>query len=195
MPTDPQSLSLDLYAQLLQARDRLDDLLPVAERACTHAETLALTTLQGADTDPRPLLVTLSQVQSHLDGLNQNVHRAVTLQTALCVDQATVLPHTPPRPLQQGAEALIPLTEAVSTLRQAIGTGPRRLDQQARAAQALLLHLTRTLRERPLTAADLAPLHDLRALLQHKPDALHAAYERLTSALQTLTATQPDEVR
>ncbi len=53
MPTDPQAMSLDLYAQLLQARDRLDDLLPIAERACTNAETLALTTLQGADADPR----------------------------------------------------------------------------------------------------------------------------------------------
>ena len=140
-------------------------------------------------------MLDLTHLQSHLDGLTLNVSRAATLQTALCVDQATVPPHTPPRPLQQGAEALIPLTEAVSALRGAIGTGPRRLDQQARAAQALLLHLTRTLRERPLTAADLAPLHDLRAFLQHKPNALQAAYERLNSALQTLTATQPDEVR
>ncbi|MBK9370963.1 MAG: hypothetical protein IPN01_32515 [Deltaproteobacteria bacterium] len=69
MPTDPQAMSLDLYAQLLQARDRLDDLLPIAERACTNAETLALTTLQGADADPRPLMLDLTHLQSHLDGL------------------------------------------------------------------------------------------------------------------------------
>ncbi|MCK6524257.1 hypothetical protein L6R49_22860, partial [Myxococcota bacterium] len=148
MPTDPQALSLDLYAQLLQARDRLDDLLPIAERTCTNAETLALTTLQGADADPRPLMLDLTHLQSHLDGLTLNVTRAANLQTALCVEQATIPPHTPPRPLNQGTDAQIPLTEAIATLLSAIGTGPRRLDQQARAATAVRLHLTRTLRQR-----------------------------------------------
>ena len=82
MSTDPQAMSLDLYAQLLQARDRLDDLLPIAERACTNAETLTLTTLQGADADPRPLMLDLTHLQSHLDGLTLNVTRAANLQTA-----------------------------------------------------------------------------------------------------------------
>ena len=186
MPTDPQALSLDLYAQLLQARDRLDDLLPIAERACTNAEALTLTTLQGADADPRPLMLDLTHLQSHLDGLTLNVTRAANLQTALCVEQATIPPHTPPRPLSQGADALIPLTEAIATLRGAIGTGPRRLDQQARAAQAVLLHLTRTLRQRPLTNADLAPLHDLHTSLHGKPGALQAAHAHLGEALQAL---------
>ena len=117
--TDPQALSLDLYAQLLQARDRLDDLLPIAERACTNAEALTISTLQGTDADPRPLMLDLTHLQSHLDGLTLNVSRAATLQTALCVEQATIPAHTPPRPLNQGADALIPLTEAITTLRPA----------------------------------------------------------------------------
>ncbi|MBK9371054.1 MAG: hypothetical protein IPN01_32975 [Deltaproteobacteria bacterium] len=75
MSTDPQAMSLDLYAQLLQARDRLDDLLPIAERACTNAETLTLTTLQGADADPRPLMLDLTHLQSHLDGLTSTSPR------------------------------------------------------------------------------------------------------------------------
>jgi hypothetical protein len=198
--TDPQALSLDLYAQLLQARDRLDDLLPIAERACTNAEALTISTLQGTDADPRPLMLDLTHLQSHLDGLTLNVSRAATLQTALCVEQATIPAHTPPRPLQQGAEALIPLTEAITTLRHAVGTGPRRLDQQARAAQALLIHLTRTLRQRPLTDTDLAPLHELHTSLRGKPDALQTAHDHLGEALNALAATRnatsnPDEVR
>jgi hypothetical protein len=198
--TDPQALSLDLYAQLLQARDRLDDLLPIAERACTNAEALTISTLQGTNADPRPLMLDLTHLQSHLDGLTLNVSCAETLQTALCVEQATIPAHTPPRPLQQGAEALVPLTEAITTLRHAVGTGPRRLDQQARAAQALLIHLTRTLRQRPLTDTDLAPLHDLHASLRGKPGALQAAHDHLGEALNALSATRnaastADEVR
>ena len=105
-------------------------------------------------------------------------------------------PHTPPRPLNQGADALVPLTEAIATLRSAIGTGPRRLDQQARAAQALLLHLTRTLRQRPLTETDLAPLYDLHASLHGKPDALQAAHDHLGEALRALNSLPTaDEVR
>ena len=49
MPSDPQAMSLDLYAQLLQARDRLDDLLPIAERACTNAVSYTHLTLPTSD--------------------------------------------------------------------------------------------------------------------------------------------------
>ena len=65
-----------------------------------------------------------------------------------------------------------------------------------RAAQAVLLHLTRTLRQRPLTDADLAPLHDLHTNLHGKPGALQAAHDHLGEALRALNSLPTaDEVR
>ena len=64
------------------------------------------------------------------------------------------------------------------------------------AAQAVLLHLTRTLRQRPLTDNDLAPLYDLHTNLHSKPGALQAAHDHLGEALRALNSLPTaDEVR